>query len=499
MAEKTYLELSESDGSHKFYEVEVDGTQVNIRYGRIGTDGTKQALSFADATAAQKEAEKKLKEKRKKGYEDAVQGVRKKRKITRRFVESTPTPQTTSTGSGLGSGSRRSSSSSSYNRTSAAPTPKLPSVWRFASNAMAFGIFINESACWLGNQDGRVFKLSHTGEVLEQYKLPEGVKCIVADDAWIYAGCDDGNVYDLTGKLPRIAYEISEDVDIFWLDVNNGWLAVSDGDGNAALFDYEGNESWRRKGKGNSAWMIRANFNGEVFYGDSTGVACYDGTGKETWHTKTGSVLFGYQDKYVLYAGTSQANMVCLSKTGEVLQTFKTDASVYSCAATEDGRYVFGGDNQGNVYCFNTEGQRLWKLATNLGSVLSMQHFKDNLYIVTTFGYLACVDVSEEAIQKAQTGDTPTLTDIKAPEAVAVAQTNLLEVASQNTQGIRVQCVKEGGKLRVKVLDEGYHKDWYVQFPRDIRIEGMQYIVDELKESAQGGFYRVLGNIFKVS
>jgi hypothetical protein len=28
-------------------------------------------------------------------------------------------------------------------------------------------------------------------------------ECIVADDGWIYAGCDDGNVYDLSGKVPR--------------------------------------------------------------------------------------------------------------------------------------------------------------------------------------------------------------------------------------------------------------------------------------------------------
>lgn len=492
MAEKTYLELSESDGSHKFYEVEIDGSNLTIRYGRIGTDGTKQALSFADAATAQKEAEKKLKEKRKKGYEDAVMGVRKKRNITRRFVEATP----------VSSGGSSSSSSGGSSRTRAFTPPqpkvKLPTVWQFGTEDMAFGIFIRDNSCWVGNQAGRVFKLSHAGEVLEQYKLPNGVKCIVADDAWIYAGCDDGNVYDLTGKLPRKAYEISDDVDIYWLDVQNGWLAVSDNNGNVVLFDYEGNENWRKKGRGDCAWMVRVNFNGQVFSGDSAGVACYDGNGREAWHTKTGPVLFGYQDKYVLYAGTSRANLVCLSKTGDILQTFSTDASMYSCAATEDGRYVFGGDNQGHVYCFNADGTRLWKLATGIGSVLSMQHFQDKLYVVTTFGYLACVDVSEEAIQKAQAGDTPTSTTIKAPEAVAVAQTTLLEVATQNTQGIRVQCIKEGGKLRVKVLSDGYHKDWYVQFPRDIRIEGMQYVVEELKESAQGGFYRVLGNIFKI-
>lgn len=35
--EKIYLELSEEGGgSHKFYEVIIEGTEVLIRYGRIG-------------------------------------------------------------------------------------------------------------------------------------------------------------------------------------------------------------------------------------------------------------------------------------------------------------------------------------------------------------------------------------------------------------------------------------------------------------------------------
>jgi predicted DNA-binding WGR domain protein len=477
MAEKTYLELSEADGSHKFYEVEVDGLNISIRYGRIGTDGTKQSLTFPDPAAALKEAEKKIKEKRKKGYEDAVMGVRKKRTVTRRFVPS---------------------SSTATRKGRATKLSELSVPWQFASGTLAFGIYINEKACWMGNEDGRVFKLSHEGNVLAQFKLPDGVKCLVADDAWIYAGCNDGNVYDLTGKVPRVAYRISEDVDIYWLDVNNGWLSVSDAGGHAALFDYEGNPLWQKKGKGSSAWMIRGNFDGKVFYGDSDGVACYNADGSQAWFTETDSVLFGYQDKFALYAGTS-SNMVCLSKTGEILQTFDTDgSSVLSCAATEDGQRVFAGDYNDDIYCFDSQGTRLWKLTTGLGSALSMQYFKGHLYIVTSSGYLACVDVSEEAIQKAQQGDVQEAKELDAPKAVAEAKTDVLETAPGDMQGVRLRCVRDGGKLRVKVLSDGYHKDWFVQFPNDLRVEGMYYIADEVKEAAQGGFYRVLGNIFKI-
>src|SRR6186713_2157523 len=87
--ERTYLELSEGDaGSHKFYEVVVDGKNLTIRYGRIGDKGQTQAKAFANPAAATAEATKKLAEKRKKGYAEAVMGQRKKRSVTRREIVS---------------------------------------------------------------------------------------------------------------------------------------------------------------------------------------------------------------------------------------------------------------------------------------------------------------------------------------------------------------------------------------------------------------------------
>ena len=61
-----------------------------------------------------------------------------------------------------------------------------------------------------------------------------------------------------------------------------------------------------------------------------------------------------------------------------------------------------------------------------------------------------------------------------------------------------VQCVREGERLRIRVVSPGYNSDWNVQFPRDIREEGARYIVEEIKESARGGFYRAFGDIKKL-
>jgi predicted DNA-binding WGR domain protein len=58
----------EEGGSSKFWEVSVDGSDMTVTYGRIGTSGQTKTKSFATNEAAQKEADKLVAEKTKKGY-----------------------------------------------------------------------------------------------------------------------------------------------------------------------------------------------------------------------------------------------------------------------------------------------------------------------------------------------------------------------------------------------------------------------------------------------
>ncbi|MDX1903740.1 MAG: WGR domain-containing protein [Thermonemataceae bacterium] len=472
MKKTIYLELSEEQGvSHKFYEVVIEEKTVHIRYGRIGTDGTKSSQSFGSEAEALKFGEKKASEKKKKGYAEAVMGERKKRSITRRQIDSKPSS-----------------------------AKKSPLLWRFQSGSSAFGIFIDENAAWIGNEAGNIFRLNHQGEVQSQFKLPDGVKCIVGDNSWVYVGCDDGNVYDLTGKVPRLAYEINENVDILWLDISNGLLAVSDSTGKVTGIDYEDEEQWSTKGAGTMAWMVRCDEQARIFYGDSAGMACYHGyDGTQTWYQKTGTILFGWQEKERVYGATSDAKIHVFDKNGKQINTCHTDAAIFSCATSPEGKYIFAADNCSSIYCFNEAGERLWKLASGCGSAFSMQYFQEKIYIVTTDGSLACIDASEEAIQKAQEGILPEAKDIKAPQKeVAISQTTDLETVTNDKTGVILVCVKDGGKLRMKVESQGYKEDWYVQFPKNLRIEGAYYLVDEIKEATQGGFYRTYGNIYKL-
>ncbi|MEZ5582655.1 MAG: WGR domain-containing protein [Candidatus Competibacteraceae bacterium] len=470
--EKTYLELSEADGvSHKFYEVIIDGTQVSIRYGRIGTDGQTKVTGYPNPDKAQAAAAKKIAEKRRKGYEPAVMGVRKKRAITRRQVTS-----------------QRSTAKH-----------QAPVLWKFVAGSPAFGIFIEAGRCWLGNQAGEIFVLDHQGEVLNKFQLPDGVKCIVADADWLYAGCDDGKVYDLSGKIPYVAYEIADDVDIYWLDIRDGILGISDAGGQVTTINHEEESFWTCKSQGSHGWMVRCDELG-VYHGHSGGVTMYDWEdGSLIWHQPTqGEVLFGWQEESAVYAGTRRNKVHRFAKKGEPGAIYNCDAPVYSCATAEDGKYVFAGDNSSSIYCFDEAGERLWKLNSGCGSALSMQFFQDRLYIVTTNGQLACIDAGEVAIEAAQAGTVPQAVAIQAPSVAAVQPATVLETTADASGGVLLECLRDSGKLRVRVVSPGYHADWWVQFPRNLREEGARYRVDAVRESARGGFYRAHGEIKQV-
>ncbi|MFJ4922110.1 WGR domain-containing protein [Streptomyces sp. NPDC088725] len=472
---RTYLELSQDGGgAHKFYEVAVEGTVVSVRYGRIGAGGQSQTSTFPTAEKARAAAAKKIGEKVRKGYATAVQGQRAARAVTRREVTSAPS-------------------------TARAVAPVL---WRFRTGSSAFGIHVDGDRCWVGNQAGDVYTLSHGGEVLARYALPDGVKCLVADDFWIYAGCDDGKVYDLSSKLPFAAYDIASDVDIFWLDIREGVLNVSDRDGGLTVIDHEDEYQWSRKSAGGQGWMVRADGRA-VYHGHQNGVTAYEpGGAGELWHTPTtGGVLFGWQEDESVYAGTARCVVQRLSKTtGTVEAVYCCDTAVYSCATARGGRFVFAGDSSSSVYCFDADGTRLWKLRTGGGSALSMQYLNEKLYMVTTDGSLVCVDASDAAIAAAREGTVPVAMDVKQAAALPTytPSATVRTVASTDVAvsggGVVVECVQEGGRIRVHVVSNGYEPSWNVQFPRGIRQPGTRYVVEALHPTP-AGFYRVRGEI----
>ena len=70
-----------------------------------------------------------------------------------------------------------------------------------------------------------------------------------------------------------------------------------------------------------------------------------------------------------------------------------------------------------------------------------------------------------------------------------------LQTVTSADGGVVLKCEKEGGRLRIKVVSDGYDPAKNVQFPRAIREEGVSYLVDQIVESSDGSFYRAQGNI----
>jgi len=70
-----------------------------------------------------------------------------------------------------------------------------------------------------------------------------------------------------------------------------------------------------------------------------------------------------------------------------------------------------------------------------------------------------------------------------------------LPVVTSSEQGVVLQCFRESGKLRMKVISEGYHPHFNVQFPRHIREDRATYLVDSVELSSNGTFYRIKGDI----
>ncbi len=74
---KHYFEYQDSK-SYKFWQVEIEGQTLNVKYGKIGTAGQEKVSSFDSPEKAQKEMQKLIAEKTKKGYVEKTDASAKK-------------------------------------------------------------------------------------------------------------------------------------------------------------------------------------------------------------------------------------------------------------------------------------------------------------------------------------------------------------------------------------------------------------------------------------
>lgn len=470
MSSGTYLELSDELGgtAHKFFEVTVSGHQVTARYGAIGSAGQTATRSFSSPASAQSEADKMIASRQRKGYELAVRGV----------------------------------SAAPVASQKAAHKP-APVRWRFDTKEPAFGVCVNARGCWVSNEAGRVTLLALSGQPLKTFELPDAAKCIIADEDWIYVGCDDGNIYDLTGSRPVVAYTLPTSEDILWMDIADAVLAVSDASGELHVFDHEADDQWTAISSGERGWMVRCDERG-VYHGHSDGVTMYNWVdGEEQWYQPLdGAVLFGWADASRLIVATNTRRVYALSCQGDILFYGECDASVY-CCASDGGRNIFAGDSDRTIYCFDDTGARTWALTLDAGSAFSMHYADGHLYIATTAGQLLCVDLSATGLSLSvmpPVAAPAMLTAIDDTVAFAAIDITGLSTTTDAARGVVVECRSvDGGSPQVHVVTPGYRQELSVQFPRSLRVLGERFVVEEVRLSSRGGFYRAFGDIKRLA
>ena len=63
--------------------------------------------------------------------------------------------------------------------------------------------------------------------------------------------------------------------------------------------------------------------------------------------------------------------------------------------------------------------------------------------------------------------------------------------------GILIQCVKDGSKLRARVVSDGFDPSWNMRFPRGIRDESVLFVVEHVNTAPDGKSYIASGDIKK--
>lgn len=375
---------------------------------------------------------------------------------------------------------------------------QAPMQWKANTSRISYGIYVDDDHCIVGDDNGEVVDFNLSGKAQRRFQLPEGVKCVTRDGEFIYAGCNDGGLYDLTHGEPRLMSMVESFKSVYWIDVRDGIICASDVEGKLALVNYEGEVIWKRSAKGNSGWMARIDGN-SVYHGHSKGVDVYAiSDGRKIWSRKLEDIMFGVQNKDFIFAAAGDGIHKLDKKTGKTIKVYDSSG----CPSNEvgDGLVFATGSGENSIICHDEKtGKVVYMLKIPTSLPMSMHYHNMRLYCVGSETQV--IDLSADAIKKAKAGKPNKPKVMTVGDDVEVIQPmKTLETVTEATAGdggVLVECIKEGSKLRIHPVSAGYNSDWNCQFPRDIRRAGARYWVEKLIK-APGKFYRTYGTIKEI-
>lgn len=281
------------------------------------------------------------------------------------------------------------------------PNPK--GIWKVPIRSLT----INEDSCWFGNRDGLILGLNDEGEIINQYQLTNLISSFLGKENYFYASCDDGQIYDLNGKIPQAVFHLRpntyySDLNIFNLTWAKNNIIMTDTYGQLKLLDaqfktiWENNQDqlWR-------SWFL-AYQNEKIYVGHSKGVNCYEiNKGKLLWQkTMKTSILWGELFNKYIIVGTSGGQIYQINQEGDwKIKTAKSkkiaqcQSASYSGIILPEQKLIITSDAQGHLYNFNFQGQLKWQKSIATGAILNLKAWHHLILAVTTEGTIFAFDL----------------------------------------------------------------------------------------------------------
>jgi hypothetical protein len=347
-----------------------------------------------------------------------------------------------------------------------------------------FDLWVNEQGCFTCNRDGWIIGINHQGEMIQQYRLSQSTRCLGSHAETIYVACDDGQIYEFTGKVPEGVYNLKlpntyfYTYQIYALKKTTKFWFITDAHGKFTCTDLDWQTQWQIEQPAYWLPYLLCVDETAVYQGYYSGLICSEqATGKTLWQQKTDApILCGDLLGNNLFFGCSDRHIYALSteQPESVKQIFTTAGIPYALILSPDGKYIIIADYDRQIYIINQQGNLQATITLEKGAAMAMKLWGDRLYVGTTQGMIVCFPLDLQSLQTDQPSDT-----------------------TATKQKVKLHCIKIGSKLKVRPLAAGYQQNWNVHFPQHLRKEGAIYFVDDLRADKQGKFYRIVGQILE--
>ncbi len=268
-------------------------------------------------------------------------------------------------------------------------------------------LWVNEQGCWFCTREGQVLVINHQGEPIQQYALPKLTRCLAGCEDAPYVSCDDGNLYDLTAKLPQAIYAVrpvndySYTYQILAFEQTPQTLLIADVYGHIQALNVDLELQWQQQQADYwQSWFLRSD-SATAYLGHYRGVNAYNlKTGQENWmQLLAAPVLCGGLTQQEVIVGCSDRNIYRLQKTADPQTGEIMIGPIYTCAGmpyvltiSGDEQSFLVGDYTGKIERIDLDGNLKAAIQLEAGAITALKCWGDRLYATTSQGVLICLD-----------------------------------------------------------------------------------------------------------